>query len=227
MSIFQHTLVDCPGCERTLDFERVVSDNAGRRPDLREAILNGSFQRERCPHCGVRFRVDPELTYIDLGRGQYICAWPVSKRRTWQQFAARSQGSFDRAFGALATGEARALGATLEFRVAFGWPALTEKLLARAAGHDDRTLEVAKHAIVSRLETAPLPGQQELRLVTVDDDALTFGWVHADGDRLGACLRAPRTLIAEIESDVDAWRELREDVTAGPVVDFQRDMLAA
>jgi hypothetical protein len=227
MSIFQHTLVDCPGCDRTLGFELVVSVNADRRPDLRDAILNGGFQRERCPHCGVRFRVDPELTYIDLRRGQYICAWPVSKRRTWQQFAARSQGAFDRAFGARATGEARALGAKLTLRVAFGWPALTEKLVADDAGIDDRTLEVAKLAIVSRLETAPLPGEQELRLVSAGADELTLGWVRADGDRLGACLRVPRTLIAEIESDADAWRGLLEEVVDGPVVDFQRDMLSA
>jgi len=227
MSIFQHTFVDCPGCERTLDFELVVSVNADRRPDLREAILNGSFQRERCPHCGVRFRVDPELTYIDLRRGQYICAWPVSRRRTWQQVAVRSQASFDRAFGALATGEARAIGATLTLRVAFGWPALTEKLLARDAGIDDRTLEVAKLAIVSRLESAPLPGQQELRLISAGVDELVFGWVRADGDRLGACLRAPRALIAEIEADAKAWRGVLDDVAQGPVVDFQREMLAA
>lgn len=227
MSIFQHTVFDCPGCDRALDFELVVSISADRRPDLRAAVLDGSFQRERCPHCGAQFRVHPELTYIDIARGQYIGTWPVAKRRQWQQHAARSQASFDRAFGKDASREAREIGDALTFRVAFGWPALTEKLLARDAGIDDCTLEVAKLAIVSRLESAPLPGQQELRLVATGDDELTFGWMRADGDGLGECLLVPRALMADIERDADAWRELRAAVVGGPVVDFQREMLAA
>jgi hypothetical protein len=226
MSIFQHTVVDCPGCERALGFELVVSISADRRPDLRTAVLDGSFQRERCPHCGVQFRVDPELTYIDIGRGQYIGTWPVARRRRWQEHAARSRASFDRAFGGDASDAARAIGDALAFRVVFGWPALTEKLLARDAGIDDITLEVAKLAVVSRLESAPLPGEQELRLIAAGDE-LTFGWVRADGERLGDCLLVPRTLLEDIERDADAWRELRAAVADGPVVDFQREMLAA
>jgi hypothetical protein len=227
MSIFQRIQAECPSCGERVAFEAFVSINADRRPDLRAAILDGSFQRHPCPHCGVSFRVEPEFTYIDYGRGQYIGAWPVDRRADWAQWAAQTQGAFDRAFGTLATGVARELGDTLRLRVTFGWPALTEKLVAQEAGIDDTTLEVAKVAIVSRLEQAPLPGREELRLVHADGEELTLGWVRAEGHRLGKCLRIPRALLDDIEREPAAWRGLREQVGAGALVDFQREMLVA
>jgi endogenous inhibitor of DNA gyrase (YacG/DUF329 family) len=227
MSIFQRTDAECPRCDAPVAFEAFVSISADRRPDLRAAILDGSFQRHPCPRCGAHFRVEPEFTYIDIARGQYIGAWPVGKRQEWGAWAARTQGAYDRAFGALASGAPRELGKTLQLRVTFGWPALTEKLVAHDAGIDDGTLEVAKVAVVSRLEQVPLPGQQELRLVQANAGELTFGWVRAQGHRLGACVRVPRELVADIETDAATWAGLRAQVAEGPVVDFQRNMLRA
>jgi hypothetical protein len=227
MSIFQRTAVVCPTCDQAVEFDLVVSVSADRRPDLREAILAGTFQRHPCPLCGVTFRVEPEFTYIDLGRGQYIGVWPRARRADWRDAAARTQAGFDRAVGALASGDAREIGAGLALRVVFGWPALTEKLLAAGAGLDDRSIEVAKLALLGRLAAAPLPGRRELRLVAVDDAELTFGWVHAEAGQAGGFVQVPRTLIDEIESEPSAWQGLRDDVCEGPVVDFQRDMLAA
>ena len=82
-------------------------------------------------------------------------------------------------------------------------------------------------AIVSRLEQAPLPGREELRLVHADGEELTLGWVRAEGHRLGKCLRIPRALLDDIEREPTAWRGLREQVGAGALVDFQREMLVA
>jgi predicted RNA-binding Zn-ribbon protein involved in translation (DUF1610 family) len=227
MSIFQRVHAECPGCGEQAEFEAFVSINADRRPDLRAAILDGSFQRYPCPHCGITFRVEPAFTYIDYGRGQYIGAWPVDRREAWAEWAAQTQGAFDRAFGALATGAARELGDTLRLRVTFGWPAFVEKLVAQEAGIDDTTLEVAKVAIVSRLEQAPLPGREELRLVQATSDELTLGWVRAEDHRLGKCLSLPRALLDDIEREPAAWQGLREQVGEGALVDFQRAMLVA
>jgi hypothetical protein len=227
MSIFQRVHAECPGCGERVAFEAFVSINADRRPDLRAAILDGSFQRHPCPHCGIAFRVEPEFTYIDYGRGQYIGAWPVDRRATWAEWSAQTQGAFDRAFGALASGAARELGDSLRLRVTFGWPALTEKLVTQEAAIDDTTLEVAKVAIVSRLEQTPLPGHEELRLVHADAEELTLGWVRAEGHRLGKCLRIPRALLDDIEREPVVWRDLREQVGEGALVDFQREMLVA
>ena len=70
MSIFRTMTVNCPHCGTAGGFNAVMSVNADRRPDLRTAILDGSFQRQPCPQCGKDFRLDPEMTYVALGQGQ-------------------------------------------------------------------------------------------------------------------------------------------------------------
>src|SRR5437879_9048961 len=79
MSMFQTMTVNCPECGTAVDFKAVISVNADRRSDLRAAIIDGSFQRQPCPKCGKDFRLDPELTYVDVGRGQWIAVFPVAK----------------------------------------------------------------------------------------------------------------------------------------------------
>ena len=227
MSIFNSVHLSCPACATPVAFELVASVSADRRPDLRAAILDGTFQRKSCPACGTLFRVDPEFTYIDLARGQYVAVWPVARRGEWQACAARSQASFDSAFGSGATSAAKRIGSKLEPRVVFGWPALVEKLLARQAGIDDRTLEVAKVAVLTAQSETPVPGRRELRLVGDRDGDLVLAWVSTEDEKLSDGLRVPRALIGEIEAEPAAWQDLRDDVADGLVVDFQREMLAA
>ena len=227
MSVFRFVTVACPACTTEQEFELVLSVNADRRPELRDAILDGSFQRVACASCGASFRLEPEFTYIDLGRGQYLGAWPWARRADWQAAAARTQETFDLAYGARAAPEARAIGAKVAPRAVFGWPALVEKLLAAEAGIDDRSLEVAKVAASSSGSVMPVPGQTELRLVKAEADALVLAWVRPSDQSLGTAMRVPRQLIADIEADPAAWQALRDEVGSGIVVDFQRDALAA
>ena len=97
MSIFRTAQVPCPSCQTPVSFELVHSVNAGRRADLRNAILNRTFQKEKCPACGVAFRVEPEFTYMDLGRGQFLAVWPAAQVAQWQEHEKRSQQAFDTA----------------------------------------------------------------------------------------------------------------------------------
>jgi hypothetical protein len=227
MSIFRNLSVECPACSTPVTFELVYSVAADRRPDLREAILDGSFQRKACPACDTSFRADPEFSYMDIRRGQYIGVWPASKREDWRDCAERTQQVFDEMLGAGATPEAQELGKKLEPRAVFGWAALVEKILAKQAGIDDRTLEIAKAAVMRTLETMPLPGALEFRLLRLEGDDPVFGWVRsADGTASGA-VRVPRQLVADIDAAPDTWRELRDSVGDGLVVDFQREMLTA
>jgi CpXC protein len=226
MSIFNTVELPCPACETAVSFELVASVSADRRPDLREAILDGSFQREACPSCGSTFRVDPEFTYLDIARGQYIAVWPVAKRDQWQACVERSQESFDNAFGKGATRAAAQIGKKVQPRVVFGWPALLEKVLANEAGIDDRTLEIAKVAVLSNESDLPLPGHRELRLVGERDGDLLLAWVRTDGEQRSDALLVPRAVIAEIEADPASWQGVRDDLAEGGlVVDFQREML--
>lgn len=226
MSVFRTETVNCPACATPVDFELVMSVNADRRPDLREAIVDGSFQRQACPSCGTSFRVDPEFTLMDLGRGQYIGVWPLAKRGRWQECAAQTQHTFELALGSGASPEARKLGARLEPRVVFGWPALVEKIVAKAAGIDDRTLELAKVMVLRNGGETPVPGQRELRLVEAGAESVVLAWVRPSDGEITRVLRVPRSLIEDIEAEPEPWQSLRDEIGAGLVVDFQREMLA-
>jgi hypothetical protein len=228
MSIFRTSEVGCPTCATPTSFELVHSVNAGRRADLRDAIIDGSFQSEACPSCGHVFRVEPEFIYMDLGRAQYIGVWPASKRGQWRACAAETRNVFESAMGRRATGEARSLGEQLVVRVVFGWPALVEKLLAQQAGIDDRTLEVAKLTVMRTQDETPLPGRSELRLVGERDGELVLAWLGGGVDEdPPPAWRVPRQLIADIEADPAAWQAARDTTAEGDVVDFQRELLAA
>lgn len=227
MSIFRTVELSCPACESVFEFELVFSVSADRRPDLREAILDGSFQRQACPACGTPFRVDPEFTYMDIRRGQYIGVWPVALRERWQACAAKTREVFDATLGSGAGPEAQRIGGRLTPRAVFGWPALNEKILAAEAGIDDRTLEVAKIAVLRSGEELPLPGAQEFRLIGLPEGDLLLAWVQAGSERRGDALRVPRTLIADIESERERWQAAYDSLGEGPVTDFQRELLAA
>lgn len=227
MSIFQTLDVPCPTCKAVVSFDLVHSVNADRRPDLRQAILDRSFQRETCPACGLTFRVEPEFTYINLKRGQYIAVWPVSKRAEFKALEARCRAAFDKAFGAAAPPEAQALGKKVSMRMVFGWPALNEKLIAAENGIDDRSLELAKVGIVRNLDEVPVGDELELRLVALMDDELKLGWIRARSDELTDVISVSRNVVAEIEADPDPWQALREDVVGGAYVDYARGLIAA
>jgi hypothetical protein len=227
MSVFRTQTLNCPSCDTAVEFDLVISVNADRRPDLRDAILDGSFQRQVCPSCSASFRVDPEFTYLDLKRGQYIGVWPAAKRGQWRELAAQTQEAFDAAFGKNAPAAARKIAGKVEPRVVFGWPALTEKILAKQAGIDDRTLELAKIVVARNSDEMPVPGRRELRLVGTIGEDLVVAWVAPADGRAGDLKRVARKVVADIEARPDDWKELRDNVGEGLLVDFQREMLAA
>jgi hypothetical protein len=227
MSIFRTVHMECPNCETPLSFELALSVNAGRRPEQRRAILEGSFQRETCPACATNFRVDPQFTYVDLTRRQYIGVWPQARRGEWQACAERTRAGFDAAYGRSAPADARGIGEGVAVRAVFGWPALVEKLLAVDAGIDDASLEVAKLAVLASRSEAPVPGRRELRAIRVGEKDIVVAWVDTETEAAGDALSVPRQLIADIEADPGRWQALREEVAEGVVVDFQRDMVPA
>jgi hypothetical protein len=228
MSLFGELTIPCPACTTPVDYALVHSVNVDRRPELRSAILDGSFQRQVCPSCQHAFRVEPEFLYIDLARTQYIGVWPASKRSQWHACAAQTRTVFDNAMGKNAPREARTLGDKLVVRAVFGWPALVEKILARQAGMDDRTLEVAKLAVMRSQEELPMPGSGEFRLVGERDGDPLLAWVGGrSAEDAPTVLRVPRKLLADIEADPAIWQAARDITSEGDMVDFQREMLVS
>ena len=226
MSIFRTLSATCPACGTTVNFELVYSVAADRRPELRDAIVDGSFQRQDCPSCGTSFRAEPELTYMDIANGLYIGAWPVDRRADWRECVERTREVFDANLGSGASSEAREVGDRLQARVVFGWAALTEKIVARQAGIDDHLLEIVKAVVMRTLEAMPVPGAQEFRLLRMHDADPVFGWVDVADGTVSDPLRVPRKLLDEIGATPQKWQTLRERIGDDLLVDVQRDMLA-
>jgi len=222
MSLFKTTTLACPHCGTKVDFEAVVSVNADRRPDLRAAILDGSFQRQDCPQCGRPFRLDPELTYMDVGRGQWLAVFPVAQLPRWPEAVERVQATFAASYRNSASPGARALAERLTPRVVFGWAALSEKLVAADAQLDDVILELAKAALLRGLPKPPVGLGTELRLVEVRPDQLVVAWIRAASESAGELLEVPRTLYDDIAAAPAAWEALRATLADGPFVDLNK-----
>jgi len=225
MSVFQAIEVPCPSCSTALPFELVHSVNAARRPDLRAAILDRSFQRQACPACGYTFRMEPEFTYLDVGRKQFFAVFPASRLAQCQELEAKAIASFDKAFGSGSGAES--IGRGMLSRVVFGWAGLVEKLIAADSAIDDRTLELAKIAAMRSIGEVKVGDDREFRLLGVTGDQLALGWLRASTEDLDEELDVPRDLLGEIESRPSDWAALMAEVAGPMFVDYRRGMFAA
>lgn len=222
MSLFRSTNVSCPNCQKTVNMNGVGSVNADRRPDLRDAILRSDFQDTTCPHCQTSFRLAPEFNYLDVGRHQWIASMPAHRLRDWIECEDAAKASFEISYGAKAQASAREIGADLNVRLTFGWPALREKILAQEHGIDDAFLEMLKMETMRRIPSAPLDEGIELRLVDVGDEVLTFVWIDAATEETLQALQIRRTLLEAIVENAEAWQSIRAKLTDGPFVDMQK-----
>lgn len=221
MSLFRHETFACPECTTGVEFEVAESLNADRRPDLRRAILDGTYQRGTCPACGTGFRIDPSLTYLDLRRGQWILVLPLERLARWAEFEQGARKMFDQTFGPAAPLASRQIGERLSARITFGWSGLREKLLCAEHGVRDGVLETVKAALLRAGEAANLSGDRELRLWEVADGTLVLAWLAGDGDTPEVTLRVPRALYDSIAAD-PAWQDTIASIEAGPFVDIGR-----
>jgi len=225
MSVFRTTKIPCPACGGEAAFDLVHSVNADRRADLREAILAATFQQQPCSGCGVEFRVEPEFTYLNLGRNQWIAAWPRSSLPDWRQYEGEARESFETAFGGEAPPGAQEMGKGLIPRITFGWAALREKIFVREAELDDVTVELAKTALIRSSPTPPVM-TAELRLLAIEGEELVFGWIDSNDEKGLELNRVNRALLTEIEADAAAWEALRTQMSGALFVDINRLLLA-
>jgi hypothetical protein len=226
MSMFNQATMPCPVCGTPRTFDLVASVNADRRPDLRAAIMSGSFQSEKCDSCGSTFRPQPLMTYLDMGRHQWILVQPGADVRQWKALQEKARSVFTVAYGPDAPPEAQEMGRGMKARVVFGWGALSEKLLCGEHGLDDVNLELLKMAVLKEVPDPPIKDQNDLRLVAVEGPELVLAWMSSEDEHVANTLRVPRELYDDIASDTDAWQPLRDELSADPFVDFNRLIVA-
>lgn len=218
----------CAHCGAPLEMGIVASINADRRPDLRQAVLDDSYQRGRCESCGKGFRLDPDLTYLDAGRGQWLLVRPAEHLDEWPLTEALARQAFERGHGADAPPAAREMAAGMQPRLAFGWAAFREKLLCGEHGLDDVALELTKLAVMRTVEDMPLADDIELRLTAVTADELELNWTMAGGDLAVEKIAVPREVYDEIAADEGpGWAEARAELSDAAFVDVNRILVPA
>jgi CpXC protein len=222
MSIFHAASLNCPQCGTVAQVERTASVNADRRPDLREAIKDGTFQAVECEKCGTPLRLPPHFTYLDVGRGSWILVEPPSLLEQWPTVEDEVFEVYDHAFGESAPEIAQDIGADLLPRLVFGWMALREKLICQDLDLDDTTLELLKMAIMRDVNEPPIADQTELRLVGGDETQLHFLWVETALERGIAGLSVPRDIYGSIIQDPAPWEGARAKFENVFLVDLRR-----
>lgn len=230
MSLFAKVDIPCPACGASVAFNAVNSVNAVGRPDLREAIIGGDFQKETCGACGKEFRMEPRFSYIDAARGQWITVFPEPDLDDWRVREEEVARLFDKAFGGGASALARELGRSMRPRLVFGWPALREKLAIDDAGLDDVQLELLKVGLLRNVPETPFALTSELRFVSAPADGtneLAFAWVDSTTSDFIQGLRVPRALYDEIAKEPEQWKALRSDFAGALFVDMKRLVIPA
>ena len=227
MSIFHSVHAVCGQCGTRNAVERTASVNADRAPELREAILDGTFQRATCTKCGSVLRLPPHLIYLDVGRGQWVMVEPADSIGRWNEVEAAARKTWERAFGTGATPQGREMGKTMKVRLVFGWTALREKLLCRELGLVDVTLEMLKLELLRDMGEAPIADQTELRLRSGSADTLQFDWLELASERAIEGFEVPRADYDAIAADPAEWAELRARFDGALLVDWRRLMFAS
>jgi CpXC protein len=223
MSLFHSETVSCPSCGAALRIEFADSVSADRRPDLRQEILDDSFQSVTCEACGTRARLSPSLTYLDAARRQWMLTLPATNRPYWDSFERGALAIFADSFGADSPVRIQELGQALATRVVFGWSGLREKLLCQQLGVSDADLELLKLLLMRTVASGGVADTTSLRLLGEGEDGtLRIGWVDDETEAVRKELHAPRTLLDEIKADGPAWDGVRAEITSGPFVDVTK-----
>ena len=221
MSLFNNATVACPHCGESREISWAASVNAVRRPDLRAAILDRSFQAEPCESCGTQIRLPPHLTYVDMKRGDWILVYAADELPEWTKKEAEAQALFNESFGPAAPAASREMAEGVSPRIAFGWPALREKLICTELGLDDVTLEILKIAMMKTMGGVTLGGPT-LRLVKGDSETLTFDVVDDATEASTLTTEGPRGLYDYIAADATTWAPLRDRFANTALVDLTR-----
>jgi CpXC protein len=222
MSLFKPMNLTCPVCGQENTNQIAGSINADRRPDFRDAIMAGTFQDTTCKRCQHSFRTEPQLNYLDVGRGQWIAAMPGRLMADYLEEEDRAQHSFDNSYGANSTPQAQDIGAGLTPRLTFGWPALREKLLIRDLGLNDVVIEMVKLDLLRRLPDAPLTPGTELRLMAVQNGRMVFNWVDTLSEDARERIELDRALYDAIDRNPDGWAPVRAALSNGMFIDMQK-----
>lgn len=208
MSTFRSRQLVCPTCATSFPITILKGIHITRLPEVRGAILDGTFHAFACPGCGMRLRVEePGVVYTDFERGHYVVVEARGASGIPERARAHVQ-EFEDAF-VHAPEIARELGRALVHRLVFGLGALREKLMLWDAGLDDRVVEAIKLDLLGpaatprdellRYSATLAPGYLTFVRIAVDPSSRTLddGSVAIGREEIVGYLTAPRELVEQ------------------------------
>jgi hypothetical protein len=222
MSVFRDLAVTCPACGHIANHSVAESINAGNRAELRQQILDDTFQRFPCEACSAVIVVDGPLLLFDLKRHHWLELFPAGWEGAWKALELETVRRFQQTVEELAPPVIQDQADEFVVRTVFGIDALREKLVALDAGVDDRALEAAKLGLLR--DDPRLIGDPDIRirLRTATSDALSLAVLHR-GRRRGQ-LELPRSDLDT--TSTEAWQPTRDAIGSGTFVDANRLLVA-
>jgi hypothetical protein len=223
MSTFSPGIIRCP-CGH--DFEVDVADglHVSLRPDLRDAILAGSFHRFACPRCARVSVIEKLLAYTDFPRRQWLTVVPaagLARRSEWLRLA---EDSFRATMIERAAPMVTAWAPEMTRRVGFGLVSLREKLAAFDAGLDDRILELVKLQMI-RAGEVPYTAGAYFHFIELRDWSLVFEWAWP-GDAGTSEITAPRALHDDLAARGEEAHALAFDLFTSSIADHRTYSIA-
>ncbi len=223
MSTFSPGSIHC-GCGHAYTVDVADGLHVSLRPDLRQAILDGTFHRFACPSCGRRSTVEKLLAYTDFPRRQWFTVVPrlaLARRSEWLRLAERS---FRATMVEHAAPIAKAWAPDMIRRVIFGMASLREKLVAFEAGLDDRWLEFVKLEIIYD-GTVPVANDGYFHFTSVRGPDLVFEWA-LPGNPGTTEMVVPRALYDDLQAGAEANRARAHGLFDSSIVDCRTYFVA-
>lgn len=226
MSVYEDRRLRCPHCgHEVLRAVAVSIDGPDNPRGEHQAILDGTFQRWPCEACGRAFRADGPLIYLDFDAKLWIGVFPAELEARWWAYEDEPRAAFERNMQERCPPLVRAWAPGFEIRAVFGLDRLREKLLAHAAGLDDRVLEAYKLGLVRELgpHELALAARPRLRGLTPDEVILAVPKPAPNAPELCAIVHVPRAELDALAAARDgAWAPTIAALSAGPYVDVGR-----
>ncbi|HEX2691782.1 MAG TPA: CpXC domain-containing protein [Kofleriaceae bacterium] len=225
MSVHEDRVLTCPHCHHPSTQSVAVSLDGEHAAQERQAILDGTFQRVTCSACGKVFVADGPLIYLDFDAKRWIGVFPTPWEAAWWDHEDEPQGAFQRTMIDNCPPLVRSWAPGFVVRAVFGIERLREKLVAHAAGIDDRVLEAYKLDLLRGLgpyELAP-SARPRLREASATDAVFHVPRPEPDAPDRSAIVRIARAEIDRVAAARDgAWAATIAAVSAGPYVDLGR-----
>jgi len=218
-------MLACPHCGHEEARAVAVSVDGARAAQQHQAILDDTFQRFSCAACGREFRADGPLIYLDFDAKLWIGVFPAPWEAAWWEHEAAPQGAFDRYMIENCPPLVREWAPGFAVRAVFGLPRLREKLVAHAAGIDDRVLEAYKLDLLRGMgpyELSPR-ARPTLRAATAQDAVFLVPRPEPGEPGKLAQVRVARAELDRIAAAQDgAWAQTIAALAEGPYVDLGR-----